>query len=168
MARKNTEEELLEEITEEITEKNCAEKLDLICQVAGISLKELAKLLGENPATLSHIKRSAKNPKSGRTPTPRFMDKLRTLASIRPKGLRTGIPTEQKLTTAAVAAGLSALARTELLGSAAVVAGTLLGGIAGGLVSFGMLHAVDAICKKAGLSYKESEGNVEITKEADE
>lgn len=149
-------------LTEEITPQNCGEKLDLICQVAGISLTELAALLGEKPATLSHVKNGR------RAPTPRFMDKLRALSLIRPKGHQQEVKHSSAMTAAAIAVGLSSLARTTLLGSAAALAGTLVGGVVGGLVTFGMLHAVDAICNKLGLSYKETEDELEITKGSDE
>ncbi|MCD6364429.1 MAG: helix-turn-helix transcriptional regulator [Planctomycetes bacterium] len=148
-------------LPDEITSQNCGEKLDLICGAAGISMKELAELTGVQPATLSHIK-------SGRRqPTQKFMDRLQALALIRPKGYEREAE-GAAFTASAVAAGLSSLARAKLLGSAAIVAVACSGGIGGGLLSFGVLHAVDAICKKLGLACKESKNEVEITKEPDE
>jgi transcriptional regulator with XRE-family HTH domain len=157
MASKSTDKAL----TEEITPQNCGQKLDLICQVAGISLTELAAMLGEKPATLSHIKRGR------RKPTNKFMDRLRALSLIRPKGYKREEKWATALTVVAVATGLSSLARTRLLGSAAAVTGMLMGGVIGGLLSFGMLHAVVAICKTLGLDYKESQDEIEVTRNHD-
>lgn len=163
MARKSMDKKL----TDEITPEDCGKKLDLICKAAGISLKKLAELLGEKPATLSHMKPKT-NGENGRKATQKFMDKLRALALIRPKGYAHEETHTERLTVDDVAIGLSSLARTSLLGSPAVVAGALVGGIAGGLLSFGMLHAVAAISKQLGLSYRESEDELEITRESDE
>lgn len=163
MATKNAEGALLEEITPE----NFGTKLDLICKVAGISLTALAEVLDEEPSTLSHIRIREEKREPRRKPSPKFMDKLRALASIRPKGLAT-VQSTQKLTSVAVVAGLNAVARTKFLGSAAVVAGTCLGGIVGGFLTFGVLRAVAVICKKQGFSCKESEGELEISKDSEE
>ena len=158
MSNKNEENAMLEEITR----RNCGQKLPLICKAAGISLKELADVLGEKQSTLSHIKRG---PKQGRLPTQRFMDKLRALALIRPNGLANECEEPGKLTAAAVAVGLAAIARTKLLGTMGVVAGAFTGGLVGAVLSFGVLHAVDAICRRLGLAYREADDRVEITRD---
>lgn len=156
---KNRQKELLEEITPE----NCGQKLDIICQAAGISLTKLADLLDEKPATLSHIK-------SGRRrPSQKFMNRLRALALIRPKGYERQDEEFEPLSVAAVVAGLNTLARTSLLKKAAFLAsGARLGLAIAWPLPFGVLYAVDAICKKLGLSYKETEDELEITTDSNE
>jgi len=144
-----------------ITQENCGEKLEDICNAAGISLMALANYLGEKPSTLSHMKST----KNRRNATQKFWDKLRALAAIRPKGYPHKEIDPGRITIGDVAIGLSSLARTQLLGSPAVVAGALVGGIVGGVLSFGMLQAVGVISKQFKLACRESEDELEITKE---
>jgi hypothetical protein len=150
---------------EEITKDNCGECLKLICDGAGMSLKKLAEVLDEKQSTLSHIKRGPEPP--GRPPSQNFMNKLRALSLIGPSGRQDDASQGAKLTPAAVVAGLSAMARTKLLGTVNIIAGALAGGIVGAVVSFGVFHALDSICRKFGLSYKEANDDLEISRISD-
>lgn len=171
-------------LLEEVTAGNCGEKLKLVQQVAMISRRELAKVLGVSEATVRRLENTDTEP------TTEFMSRLHALCVIgrarfgnmsdgdREKvseviGAGGGVVAGVGGSIAAVSAGgsvagLSAAGITS--GLAAVGGGTMLAGIgvvaaipvAFGLAGYGFVKAIKAIADANNLETQEVDGRWEI------
>ena len=152
----------LQEMQETITKANCRDMLKQILERAGVSPSKLARILDMAPSTLSHIRNGP------RKPSTEFMNKLRALALLQPEGHDPSPEDRREFTVDTVVAGLLSLGRVSLLGKSAIVAaGAIAGGLLGGAISYGVLHAIDSLCRKNDLKYEEVEGQLEIRRPED-
>lgn len=171
------------QFTEEVTVENCGAKLKLVQRIAGMSRRELAKIMGAPEATLRRIE-------SGETvATQDFLTRLRALCVIgrarfeemsdseRQKaseligiggGAAAGIGASVAAVGAAGVAGFSAAGITS--GLAAIGGGAMLAGVgvvaaipvATGLAGYGLVKAIKHILAANKLETQEVDGKWEI------
>ena len=177
-------EEQKRKMEEKITGDNCGEKIKLVREIAGISRRELAKIIGSSESTITRIERQTTKP------TEDFKNRLRAIALIghhryskmseseksstaETLGGVGGVATGVGASVAAISAsgsvaGLSAAGVTS--GLSAIGIGGMIGGIATvavipaaiGLGGYGLVKGIKAICESNKLDCKEIDGNFEI------
>lgn len=144
---------------EEITVENCGAKLTEICEASGMSLKELASVLGVKQATLSHIKNA------NRVPTTDFMNRLLAIAMIKLTITASDGIEGTRLTVESVVRGLAAFARTNWLGTRSTIIGGIVGSVAGASLTYGAIIALRKICSEHNLSCEEVDDRLDIKKD---
>ena len=170
---------------EEITKQNCGEKLKLVRELAAISRRELAKILGCSEATIRRIESGASEP------TDAFMNRLRALCLIGKARFEAMTDAEKEKiseyigTAGGVTAGIggaiaaiasagtvSGLSAAGITSGLAAIGGSMLTGIgvvaaipiATGLLGYGLVKGIKAICEANDLDSQEVNGYWEIKK----
>ena len=173
---------------EPVTKENCGSKLKLIREVMGISRRQLAKTIGVSESTLRRLEDSPDG--GGTLPTEDFMNRLKALSVIGvTKYAEMSDSQKEKISEVVAAsggiiagvggsiaaigaagsvAGFSAAGITS--GLATIGGGTMLAGIgviaaipvATGLLGFGLVKGIKAICDANKLATKEVNEKWEI------
>ncbi len=182
-------EEQKAKLEEPVTKENCGEKLVLIREVMGISRRHLAKAVGVSESTLRRLE-AGLNSEGSTLPTKDFMNRLAALSVIGVEKYSKMSESEKEKvsevigTTGGVVAGIgSSIAAIGAAGSvsgfsaagitsglAAIGGGTMLAGIgvvaaipvATGLIGYGLVKGIKAICDANNLSSDEIDGKWEI------
>jgi transcriptional regulator with XRE-family HTH domain len=185
-----------EMLEEPVTRENCGSKIVLIMEVTGMSRRALAKTIGVSESTLRRIEIGSSS-QEGTRPTEDFMNRLRGLCAIGIAKYREMSDAQKEKISEVVAAtggvvagvggsiaaigaagavsGFSAAGITS--GLAAIGGGAMLTGIAvvgvipvaTGLLGYGLVKGIKAICEANNLSCTEVNERWEIsTKEKKE
>lgn len=178
-----------DEFKERLTKENCSAKLKLIIDNLGISRRELARIIGVSESTIRRLSAGSKD-KGSTQPTDEFMNRLQGLCAIGAAkydklsaaekekvseliGTGGGVVAGVGGSIAAIGAagavsGFSAAGITS--GLAAIGGGAMLTGIgvvaavpvATGLLGYGLVKGIKAICEANNLSCTEVNKKWEI------
>lgn len=176
-------EEQKDKMLEPLTKQNCGKKLKLIREIAGISKRELAGILGVSESTVSRLEKGTTEP------TTEFLFRLSALVAIG-QGKYSSLSEAEKETlsnylgigggaTAGVggaiaavsASGFAGLSAAGISSGLAAIGGTMLGGLAvvatipmvAGVAGYGLVKGIKAICKANKLACTEVDGKYEIS-----
>lgn len=171
--------------TEEITPENCGQKLRLVQEVAQMSRRELARMLGVSEASVRRIEAGDSEP------TDEFLTRLRALCVIgRARFSQLSDAEKEKVSdlvgagggvAAGIGAGIAAIGSAGVAGFsaagitsglAAVGGGAMLAGIgvvaaipvATGLMGYGLVKGIKKILEANDLESEEVDGKWEIRK----
>lgn len=151
-------------LRKEITPENIGQLLEVIRQKAGMKWGELAEDLGIQESTIFRLKSKDKPQKADSKVNPtmkasiELWRRLHALGRLRPKGVTSQTDTD-KLTVGDVVAGLATMAKVKVLGTPA-----WMGGVAGGLLGYGILQALKKLFNEQVYEYKEAGEHFEISK----
>lgn len=155
---------------DEITKENCDKAIDLICEQAGITKKQLADYLGVTPSNIHRIQ-NAKGAEAGDD----FINRLKALQVLgyaKYKELLSSggeidpaLLSGKVLTVSGVLTGLTAVISLKGVLGMTALSIPLLGlgpAIAGGLLAGGIYIGIKKLCNKNNFSLEEKNGNLEI------
>lgn len=187
------EEERRRMLKEPITEENCGQKLKLVQEVAEMSRRKLAGVLGVSEASLRRLEKGPERP--GTKPTEEFMNRLRALCVIGKANFEAMSEAKKEKVSQHIGAaggaalgvggalgavsalgavgGLSAAGMTS--GLAALGMGSMAVGIgavaaiplAAGALGYGVVKGIKKICEAKSLDLVEVDGRWEIRKRPD-
>jgi DNA-binding XRE family transcriptional regulator len=174
------------QMLEVITPENCGVKLKIVREVAGLSRKELAKVIGVAESTIYRLEKKQTLPKTD------FMLRLGGLVAIGHAKYSNMSEEEKEQVSEYIGAGggiiagvggaigaisasgfIGGLSAAGITSGLAAIGGTMLGGLAvvatipvvAGAAGYGLVKGIKAICEANKLNCKEVDDYWEITPE---